>query len=381
MRTWSDSPFSTQVEVSSVKLTGEHLGEGGQSRSVERIADRPHWVAKFYKSPLGPQESAVLDRMVRFPHSMTAREREKIDHSTAWPVSRITDSGRTVGVIMAEAPSGFYVPFNLRGGRRSEPKELQLDHLVNDSGYLSGIGVHPPSRQRRQEITCGFLELGVVLERHDVVYGDWSYRNALWDHDGASVFMLDMDSCGIGTRPWISSHEWTDPVLPEGSTLTVSSDRYLMALLSLRCLTGLRGEPLDSLSALEDDWPTGDGLPHLLRRAFTATDPSQRPRASELLDALRNPGAARPPANVPQGSNVTGFRPVRSRTGTQPPLAPVQVKPQPPAPTPTPAPAPASTKPQPPAPVKKSSGTRLLPLMLLVLCAALLVGFLSARYF
>ncbi|MFF2778508.1 hypothetical protein ACFVU3_26760 [Streptomyces sp. NPDC058052] len=317
MSTWSDSPFGAVTEVSSIRLAGEHLGEGGQSRTVDRLASHPGWVAKFYRDPPGSPDVATLDRLVELPVALSARERETLDRSTAWPVSRLTDGGRTVGVIMAQAPSGFYVPFNLRGGRSSAPRELQLDHLVNDSAYLTGLGVRPPSRQRRHEIACAFLEVGAVLERHDVVYGDWSYRNALWNHGTGSVFLLDMDSCGIGARPWIASPEWTDPAFPEGSRLTAATDRFRMALLCLRCLTGTRGEPLDSLDVLERDWPAGDGLPRLLRQALTTADLSRRPRTAELLDALRHPGPARPTAHTGPGSNVVRFRPV-GRTRQRP---------------------------------------------------------------
>lgn len=365
MRTWSDSPFAAVTEVSSITLAGERLGEGGQSRSVERLTSHPGWVAKFYRAPLGSTEVAALDRLMELPDSMSSRERETLCRSTAWPVSRITEAGQTIGVVMVQAPSGFYVPFNLRGGRSSEPRELQLDHLVNDSSYLTGLGVHPPSRQRRHEITCRFLEVGAVLERHEVVYGDWSYRNALWDHENGAVFLLDMDSCGIGTRPWIASPEWTDPAFPEDSGLTAATDRYRMALLCLRCLTGTRGEPLDSLGVLERDWPSGDNFPHLLHQALTATDLSLRPGATELLDALRNPGPVRPTTHAGPGSNVTGFRPVH-RTRPRPAEQAARVS--------SPAPAP-----QPHTATKNRSDTRLLPWALFVLCAVLVIGFLTLR--
>ncbi|MQS35933.1 hypothetical protein [Streptomyces katsurahamanus] len=391
MRTWSDSPFATVTEVSSVTAAGDRLGEGFQSRSVERLTSHPGWVAKYYRDPLASPDVAALDRLMELPDAMSAGELETLDRSTAWPVSRLTDGDRTVGVIMAEAPSGFYVPFNLRGGRSSEPRELQLDHLINDSDYLTRLGVRPPSRQRRHEITCGFLEVGVVLERYDVVYGDWSYRNALWDHGSGAVFLLDMDSCGIGTRPWIASPNWTDPAFPEGSELTAATDRYRMALLCLRCLTGTRGEPLDSFDVLVRDWPSGDGLTHLLHRALTTTDLTQRPRAAELLDVLRHPGPARPAAHVNPGSNVTSFRPVgraRQRPAARVAHVPPPASPHPPTPGPTQAPTPASTpgpasfqRPRPATTAqKKRLGGKPLPWALvlpLLLIAAAVIGFLT----
>ncbi|MEV5844069.1 hypothetical protein AB0M32_19100 [Streptomyces sp. NPDC051985] len=313
MKTWSDNPFPDDIPLSSVKLAGENLGGGGQAHTVERLSDRPGWVAKLYKSPMAPAQAATLGRLVALPHSMTEADRGALDRGAAWPVSRITDGDRTVGVVMAEAPSRFYVPFNLRGGRRSGPRELQLDHLVKDSAYLTDIGVRPPTRQRRLEIACRFLELGAVLERHDVVYGDWSYRNALWDQDSDSVYLLDMDSCGIGTRSWIASPDWSDPAFPEGTPLTVPTDRYRMALLTLRCITGARGEPLESLSRLERDWPASDTFPALLRQALDRGDLRNRPRTAVLLKALRSPGGSGAQTDVGPGSNVTGFRQVRRR--------------------------------------------------------------------
>ncbi|MFQ3558678.1 hypothetical protein QZN11_18005 [Streptomyces gramineus] len=342
MRTWSDNPFPDDIPLSSVKLAGDNLGAGGQAHTVERLADHPGWVAKLYKSPMGPQEAVTLGRLVKLPRSMTEADRGALDRGAAWPVSRITDGSRTVGVVMAEAPARFYVPFNLRGGRRSGPRELQLDHLVKDSAYLEDIGVQPPTRQRRLEIACRFLELGAVLERHDVVYGDWSYRNALWDQDSDSVYLLDIDSCGIGTRPWIASPDWSDPAFPEGTPLTVPTDRYRMALLTLRCITGARGEPLESLSRLERDWSASDTFPELLRQALDRGDLRQRPGTATLLKALRSPDGTGSQTDVAPGSNVTGFRPVRHRPApqTEDGTATAAAPPTPsPAPQPQPSPA------------------------------------------
>ncbi len=329
---WSGNPFGPKTSRSSLRLAQASLGEGGESHGVREITGHSGWVAKLYKAPLPAADTERLGRLIALPNILADDERALLDRSMAWPVSRITDPDGTVGVIMARIPACCYVRFAYGKDGRTGPRELQLDHLVMADAKFATLGLDAPLAARREQLAARFLALGALLERHDVVYGDWSYRNALWSRQTGEVFLIDLDSCGIGSRPWIRSHHWEDPLFPSGTLLTTGSDRYRMAVLALRVLTGTRGDPQQALRQFESQWAASGGkgrgnaeLVALLSRALTTSCVNQRPTVAALLSALEaghtltgtadGPsggagGAQDSPSAGAGGANVVGWRTV-----------------------------------------------------------------------
>ncbi|MFH8615074.1 hypothetical protein ACH4E8_08350 [Streptomyces sp. NPDC017979] len=379
---WSMSPFAPDTARSGLRLADASLGEGGESTGVREVVGHPGWVTKLYKEPLAPDEADTLARLIELPGKMSWADMCLVDRHSAWPVARVTDRGETVGVIMPRIPDSFYVRFAYGEGGRTEPKELLLDHLVLQDAKFTALGLDPPSAARRRSTAVRFLSLGALMERYDVVYGDWSYRNALWSQQNGDVFLIDLDSCGIESRRWIRSHHWEDPLFPQGTRLTTHTDRYRMAVLTLRVLTGTRGDPRRALEGLAEQRAGDAELVLLLRRAVTTAQPSERPSVAGLLAAMEvRPAAPETPvapsrpvaaggAGAGAGSatngspNVSGWREVQP-----PPPAARRPKPvRPPAPTagagPMDADSAATTGPgadtatgaTPPAPLPRSVG-------------------------
>src|SRR5262249_21897739 len=132
--------------------------------------------------------------------------------------------------------------------------------------------------------------VGALLERHGVVYGDWSYANAFWARGTGRVFVIDMDSCGIGDRPWVESKSWDDPGVEPGTRLTTYTDRYKLTVLVLRCLSGVRGMDFAAAHAALPERFHAGRLGEALWSGLTTPDPGERPTMKRLLTLLESAG-------------------------------------------------------------------------------------------
>ncbi|WP_405017866.1 hypothetical protein OHV05_13485 [Kitasatospora sp. NBC_00070] len=316
MTGWSDRPFGPETPLDGVGRAGREISsDDGESKRVYEPSRWPGWIAKVYRDPLTGPAAAELGRLVAAPAGMGPDDRGLLDRCTSWPASRIVESGRTVGVLLPKAEDRFLnARINLPGGRRSDPRQLTVDWLAQSTADQRTGGVGEASGQTRRQVAESFLAVGALLDRHGLVYGDWSYRNAFWCQDG-SGYLIDMDSCGFGSRPWVESPGWADPLYPVSRRprLDVYCDRYKLAMLTVRCLTGERGDPVKACGALPE--PKGE-LAGLLRQVLTVQEAGRRPSAAELHAALAG-GPARRTATGTGSANVTGARRVGGvRSGT-----------------------------------------------------------------
>ena len=309
MRTWSDRPFQGTVRLGQVASQEKVLGkDGGESRVVYEIAGFPGWVAKLYKEPLKAADASDLGDIIELPAGMGPGDLGHVDLCTAWPTARILEDGgeATVGVMMAIAPGRFLADFRLRGDRVSKDQPLTIDWLIgNDEKLVHQHGISRPTADLRRQIASEFLALGDLLDRHRLVYGDWSYRNCLWDPVSGDVFLLDMDSCRQRHRAWVESMDWEDPQSPVAARAPLSryNDRYKLALLAARCITGERGNPQRALDALPLDLGQG-AFGSAVALTLTTTEVRDRSAPGALYSALKAP------TPTADGSHVTGFRPV-----------------------------------------------------------------------
>lgn len=393
------SPFRPKVTLSDVPAGRVLSTDDGESRQVYEIAGHPGWLAKLYRTPVPKTAPSALGNLIQLPASMSPADRTLIGAAVSWPVARIVDGGDVQGIVMAKAPDRFSARLRNIIGELQDPAPLPLDWLVATDAKCAKRGIRPADRAVREQAVRSLLAIGDFFARHDIVYGDWSYSNVFWEQGTGAVFVIDMDTCGIGTRKWIQSNGWEDPLFSEARKppLTVLSDRYKLAVLTVRCLTGERGDPMAAHRALEKK--TGSTpLSAALFLSLNARAAEERCTPDELLAALDGrastgrPGApTRPapgtrtdpsnvtgsirvgpptvaPAKVPgashaagspaaaskTASNVTGSVDLRGRTGGTQPRTP-SGRPNPPAanppaarPTPRPAPAPRPTGGTPP---------------------------------
>ncbi|MBZ6139913.1 hypothetical protein [Streptomyces olivaceus] len=302
--TWSDSPFMSRAELSSTPEGAVISRDNGESRLVYEIEGSPGWLAKLYKQPAGAGHASDLRRLVCLPAGMPQADQALVNRCASWPTTRLFDGPDLVGVVMAKAPDGFYAPLRALSGWQ-EPVPLPLDWLMKSPDDCARVGLRRPDRGIRLRVVEELLAVGELFARHGIVYGDWSYRNALWNQHTGEVFVIDMDSCGFGTRDWVESLGWADPLFPDRARRpTVASDAYKLAVMTVRCLTARRQDPIAALRTMESA-AEYTSLTALLRRSLTAARPEDRPECRELLDAVRRIRGTPAPADRGSGAGST----------------------------------------------------------------------------
>ncbi|MGH3762700.1 hypothetical protein [Actinophytocola sp.] len=258
---------------------------------VDRLAYGGHGVVFRLSRPAGrllkryhddvEVRAGELGRLIDLPAGMTTADRRLVTATTAWPTGRVFDDGRCVGLLMREAPARFATRL---AGRRCL---LELQFLLYPRRAMWDELVLPSGAQRCW-LAVHYLRLFDVLHRNHVVLADVSMRNLLWTlRGGPAVFAIDCDGFRIADRPpAVRSADtvgWTDPAArPREATL--DSDRYKLALVTLRLLLGEHAvTPEDVRSSLPLRATLGPELSSLAVRAARA---GARPPADSWLAAL-----------------------------------------------------------------------------------------------
>ncbi|MGY0234286.1 hypothetical protein [Longispora urticae] len=376
------SPFPAIVEKSALGPLAESItgaNAGGESLAIRPLVTHPELYAKLYNPQrLVRADIGTLDRLVAFPDTLTVTDRTRLRRRTSWPVSRIVERGVTVGVLIPRAPQELITQVKSRVSDKIEVRRVDMDLLAQPDAYLLGRGLPPQGLHGRLAIARRLASIGAILERGGIVYADWSYTNAFWGPKDQSAFLIDLDCCSFGPRGHVLTPGFEDPLTPKGVPVDNATDRYRLALLVSRCVTGCRTLP-DVLGALlkppsEAFAPAYDTL----RGILLATDRRRRTSLTELCRALSAAGSGqrvspptsgsrtRRPAQAPASGgappdNVTGWRPRNpppARPAPPPPARPAPPPPRvrlPPPPAPAPVfplrrPSQSGRTPTPPAP-------------------------------
>ncbi|QIZ35952.1 hypothetical protein [Saccharopolyspora sp. ASAGF58] len=307
--TW---PLPAVVTLDDLEPLKKTISAGaGQSTGIHPIEDRPGWLAKLYRTPGDHSEATRLDELIALPGGITADDSTTLGTSTSWPVARITKGDNPAhGCVIPAAPDRF----------RQDSAEgfREIDTLARTTDSFARQKLRVPSRSDRLRICRNLVLVAEVLERHKLVYSDWSYSNAFWCHDDASVFVIDIDGCGPGPVPNIVQPNWDDPLTQRPNKADACTDRFRVALLVTRCLTGQRDLAVALNDLAESDGLGNRGLREVLLDILLSEDRERRPSMAELGTVLagglyarfgsppaRSPIPARPPS-VPSTSVVGG---------------------------------------------------------------------------
>ncbi|OHV35234.1 hypothetical protein [Pseudofrankia sp. EUN1h] len=296
MTGWSDWRRDRVIHLDWVDRRGKVISTtGGEAKIVYEIAGMPGWLMKQYR-PGTAISDARLDRLISLPERLDAAEKTLVHTATSWPVARVVAQSRSVGVVIPKASDSFVHAFRRPDGKWMEPKTVNVDQLCRPADELKALGQPVPSEKDRRATGRRLAEVGALFERHDLVYADWSYTNAFWNPQDGSVYVIDVDGCYFGTRPWIGAVNWDDPQVARGQPITTTTDRYRLGLLVARCLTGERGPEKvpAALLGMRDREPAVEVL---LRMIHAGTPAEKRPTIEELAVALG--AAARVTAPVP----------------------------------------------------------------------------------
>lgn len=309
--------------------------DNGESVLVAPLADDPTTLFKqFRPGACTLADDLRLDRLIALPRRLSDEDRRLLASASCWPISRVMEGGHTIGVLLPRAPSKFEAPLRSATGM-SDPKLMAIDWLAKTAEQQAVRGLPPTGFEQRLRVCRDIVGVAAILEREGVVYGDWSYANAFWSPSDFSGYLIDVDSCYFGPRPWVESPNWTDPLTPQGRDVDSATDRYRLALLVARCLTGER----DNVSiALKQVRMQSAQLGQVLSGVVCAASRGARPSAEAMLNALSEQPWPQP------ATNVTGWKKVQPTVFRPGPARPQRPTPtpssQPPTPTPRPVPEP-----------------------------------------
>ncbi|SFB84647.1 hypothetical protein [Streptomyces aidingensis] len=293
-RTW---PLPAVVPLAVLGPLDTPLSKGdGQSRMVSPLKNHDGWLAKLYQSPLGAGDAGRLDALIALPGAAREADRELLRTATSWPVARITGgAAETVGCVIPAAPAGYRFGIRTSAGRATE-KYLDIDWLARPGEALSARAIPAPSDAERLRVCRSVVAVAACLERHGIVYSDWSYSNTFWDPLAHTAFVIDVDGCGPARVSNVFQPNWEDPLTARTVPADGATDRYRVALLVARCLTGER-EVLRVLHAIAPAAARA-GVPdagEMLLDMLLAQERRLRPTLDSLLAALEGRSAIRMP--------------------------------------------------------------------------------------
>jgi hypothetical protein len=307
------------VEVSQLGVLSDtpDFKPAGESLGVWRTPSFPGYLFKRYNADASKKvNSSILDRLVQQPHVLSdPAEAAFLAASTSWPVSRITEHQRTVGVMMPEAPPSMSVSWLRRSftNPTTEHSPLPIDYLAKDNTWLAIRGIPRQSAADREALCSSLVRVACFLEQCGLVYADWSYANAFWQPYEHTVYVFDLDGCSYGPRAHVFTSEFEDPLTPDPDPVDTYTDRFRVALLVGRILTESRSQPEVKVALGR---MTGRVPRTLLDMLTGAGDRTARPSLTQLALDLGAP--------VPQiqPSDPTGVNGWRGRGGHTPPKRP-----------------------------------------------------------
>lgn len=256
-------------------------------KGVVDVPGQEHLVAKIFRTPCQPDQSEHLRQLIGLRDHMGASDRDIVTSGSCWPLAVVTDDGAVVGCLLPKAPAKYLVGLTAPSGR-SVVRYLEIDWLANPDTVLEKHGLPAQSLRSRAEVCRGLATVAAVLERHGLVYSDWSYSNSFWSPKDCSGYVIDIDGCVPANGPNVHQPGWEDPLTSSGDNADTYVDRYRLALLVARCLTGRRraehvmsavqgGTELDAVPDLRD----------ILLRMLLSPERRERPTVQQLLAVLQ----------------------------------------------------------------------------------------------
>jgi hypothetical protein len=344
----------------------QRLAAGSQGvvyRTEKLKLNKQDSVYKQYKPDMSSSVNvAALEDMVAFLFSMTPDEGRQLLDMAAWPVRTIRVGARTVGFVMPEVPSQYWIGFRLPSGKISNTL-AQFQYLLNTDAVLARAG-HVVSDAKRLALLASVAHHLDFLHHRSVAVGDFSPKNLLFSAEASPhAYFVDCDAMaldGASVLPQLETPDWQiGTEFPRERLGTIESDRYKFGLLVLRTLA--RHQSTKSLKNLPG-WAQPDLAEPLA--AALGSDTAARPDAATwevalqaLLDEI-TAGRVRPTPAAVIGGKATGVpRQIRTPAKKAQPKPPtnqpkppknaraslVSARTRTPIPTPKPTPTPQQT--------------------------------------
>jgi hypothetical protein len=232
---------------------------------------------------------------VTFRAGLTDADRANLDKYSAWPRELVEDAGEISGCVMRLIPADYNCHvLNPKGGGMIQ-KARDLSWLITTplQRQEAHADVGDVSEEDRLMVLAQLVYAVGRLHRHGWVFGDVSFKNAVYALDPPRLILLDCDGAAAlsdADREQSSTPFWDPPecpIPPPGHPAPLQdpgSDVYKLGLAILRCLNPGKGAgTLRKASRLAGklDAAGVDLVAHAL-----SGDPGERPTAKELYEYL-----------------------------------------------------------------------------------------------
>ncbi|MEU1207490.1 hypothetical protein [Nocardia sp. NPDC005825] len=220
---------------------GGPLGEGGAAEIWRcTVPDRDHLVFKRFRDEARADlDGDRLRQLVAWPRRLAPEDRERLLARCAWPSAVVTDGAEIVGVVLPEAPAGYFH----NPGSGWKPRHFTRLAVPEQVATRRGFEYYDfPHKLARLGRLLGDLDF---LHDNGIVIGDLQPNNILVT--GAAPagqpvvtdnYFLDCDSFlidGHSAMPNLDPLPWR-PQYANGDGFTPTTDLFKFALLAIRCL-------------------------------------------------------------------------------------------------------------------------------------------------
>jgi hypothetical protein len=288
---------------------------------------------KSTRTHAGPSLLPGMLAFARFRETFADQQRRLWDERIVWPLRVVVDDdGAATGILMRLIAQRYFQPLVNRSGERySKPREV--DMLFGSPGDIMRTGMPAVDLRARLSLISQVAATYAMMHKANVVVGDISGRNVIFDPTGPrpNILVVDADSARVaGTRSVFSSQphtpHWEPPeaLLADAALRTVrrtgppeqisrlmnarsvqnkATDVYKFALMAIRILDCGRGRSINrdpSQAATVLRGTVGASAAAVITRCL-ADEPQARPPIREVYETLnpsrRTPApAAAPPA-------------------------------------------------------------------------------------
>ena len=245
------------------------------------------------------EQARSAEAAVNFRTGLGQEDRDELDRYSAWPRALVEDSqGNISGLLMPLIPQEYFC-------RRADPdsgqptsKPREMSWLIASKAQREAAQVDLPDLDDIQRlILLGQLIYSIGrLHKHGWVFGDLSFRNAVFALDPPRLMLLDCDGAAPLsdiTRRQSSTPMWDPPECPispppgqlrQQDVQDTVTDVYKLGLAILRCLTPGKGAASSRSATRLAAELDAEGIA-LVTRAVRA-DRGGRPTAKELYGYL-----------------------------------------------------------------------------------------------
>jgi hypothetical protein len=204
------------------------------------------------------QQARASEAAVRFRDGLTDADRDDLDRHTEWPRTLVTDGPDIVGLLMPLIPPDFFCDLidADTGSKTSKPLEMQwlvASEAQRDAAQVELAVVDKP---KRLALLAQLVYAVGRLHKHGWVYGDLSFKNAVFAVNPPRMMLIDCDGAASVRDPRRDQAHtpfWVPPECDKASGLRyfdkqdTMTDVYKLGLAILRCLS-----PGTGVSAAKD---------------------------------------------------------------------------------------------------------------------------------